>query len=68
MLLEFFNVLMLKNIQFFVQFVIDWKEKYAVSSWCENVRTREKKKLWRRKDRKPTDAFQYPWREVNQEK
>lgn len=62
------------NIHYFVntgthvfQFVIQWKEKFAVSAWCENARTREKKKLWRRKDRKPTDAFQYPWKEVNQE-
>lgn len=50
------------------QFIIEWKEKYALNTWCENVRTREKKKLWRRKDRKSTDAFQYPWKEINQEK
>lgn len=50
------------------QFIIYWKEKFAVSAWCENARTREKKKLWRRQDRKPTDAFQYPWKEINQEK
>lgn len=50
------------------QFIIEWKEKYAVSTWCENIRTREKKKLWRRKDRKPTIAFQYPWKEISQEK
>ncbi|CAH3161032.1 unnamed protein product [Porites lobata] len=50
------------------QFIIQWKDKFALSAWCENVRTREKKKLWRRKDRKTTDAFQYPWKEISQEK
>ena len=55
-------------IVFGCQFIIEWKEKYAASAWCENVRTREKKKLWRRKDRKSTDAFQYPWKEITQEK
>ncbi|XP_031561506.1 mitochondrial genome maintenance protein MGM101-like [Actinia tenebrosa] len=47
------------------QFIIKWKEKYSISTWCENVKTKEKKKMWRRKDRKPTDAFFYPWKEVN---
>ncbi|KAK3747038.1 hypothetical protein QZH41_017816 [Actinostola sp. cb2023] len=47
------------------QFIIKWKEKYAVVTWCENVKNKEKKKMWRRKDRKSTDAFFYPWKEVN---
>ncbi|KAJ7381517.1 hypothetical protein OS493_001665 [Desmophyllum pertusum] len=50
------------------QFIIQWKDTYAMNTWCENVRTRDKKKLWRRKDRKSTDAFQYPWKEITQEK
>ena len=29
--------------------------------WCENVRTKDKKRLWRRKD--VTEPFPYPWRE-----
>jgi len=53
---------------FLFQFIIQWKDKFALSAWCENVRNREKKKLWRRKDRKATDAFQYPWKEISQEK
>ncbi|XP_032226483.2 mitochondrial genome maintenance protein MGM101 isoform X1 [Nematostella vectensis] len=48
------------------QFIIAWKNKFAVSPWCENVRTKEKKKLWRKKDRKPTDAFSYPWKEIGE--
>ena len=49
----------------YFQFIIKWKEKYAVVTWCENVKNKEKKKMWRRKDRKSTDAFFYPWKEVN---
>lgn len=42
------------------EFITKWKEKYAVDVWCENLKTKEKRKLWRRKDR-PT--FPYPWKE-----
>lgn len=41
-------------------FILEWKEKYAISVWCENQKTKERKRLWRRKDRK---AFDYPWKE-----
>ncbi len=28
--------------------------------WCENIRTKEKKKLWKKKNR--TESFGYPWK------
>ena len=64
------KIVTLAYVQFIIinltafQFIIKWKEEFAVSVWCENVRTKERKKMWRRKDRKPTDAFFYPWKEV----
>lgn len=33
------------------KFIESWKSKYAVEVWAENKRTREKKRLWKRKDR-----------------
>ena len=45
-----------------LQFVSHWKEQYAVDIWCQNERTREKKKLWRKANSK--DAFPYPWKEM----
>jgi hypothetical protein len=45
-------------------FLLKWKEEYAIECWCENVgngdQKGKKKKLWRRKDRAP---FDYPWKE-----
>jgi len=43
------------------QFIDQWKKRYASEVWCENVRTKEKKRLWRRKD--STQPFAYPWKE-----
>ena len=62
------TLLTIPVITYSFQFIIQWKDTYAMNTWCENVRTRDKKKLWRRKDRKSTDAFQYPWKEITQEK
>ena len=44
------------------QYVTKWKKEHAGEIWCENVRTKEKKKLWRRKD--VTEPFPYPWKEM----
>ena len=43
------------------RFIKQWKAKYAEELWCENVRNKERKKLWRRKD--SADPFPFPWRE-----
>lgn len=43
-----------------INFINEWKSKFAVSVWCEHVTTGTKKLLWRRKDR---PAFEYPYRE-----
>ena len=43
------------------QFIDQWKKNYASEIWCENVRTKEKKRLWRRKN--STQPFAYPWKE-----
>ena len=44
------------------QYVADWKYRNAVEVWCENVRTKDKKKLWKKK--KSREQFPYPWKEV----
>ncbi|XP_062501474.1 uncharacterized protein LOC134178612 [Corticium candelabrum] len=44
------------------QFVAKWKAANAAEVWCENVRTKERRKLWRRKD--SDDVFPYPWKSV----
>lgn len=44
-----------------VQFVSMWKGKFARDVWCENVRTKDKKRLWRRKE--AAEPFPYPWKE-----
>lgn len=44
------------------KFIAQWKSQYATELWCENVRTKDKKKLWRRKDR--PEPFAYPWKEI----
>lgn len=41
-------------------YILRWKEKYAVEVFCE-TKMGQKKKLWRRKDR---PAFEYPYRET----
>lgn len=43
------------------RFIKDWKKKYAEEVWCENVRTKDRKKLWRKKG--VGDLFPYPWKE-----
>lgn len=43
-------------------FITEWKAKHAVDVWVEHVKTGEKRKLWRRKDRGPIG---YPYKEVN---
>ena len=48
-------------VLFVHQFIKQWKSKYGDELWCENVRNRERKKLWRRKDL--SDPFPYPWKE-----
>ena len=42
------------------QFILEWRDKYAVGVFAENQSTKKKSKLWRRKDRPP---FGYPWKE-----
>ena len=44
------------------KFVLDWKEKFATSVWCEHSITAEKRKLWHRSDREPAKIFSYPWK------
>lgn len=44
-----------------LQFVREWKRQYSEDVWCENVRTKEKRKLWRRKD--SPEPLPYPWKE-----
>ena len=43
-----------------LQFVEEWKANYASEVWCENVRSKEKKKLWKKKGSR--DLFPYPWK------
>jgi hypothetical protein len=45
-----------------MQYVTKWKKERANEIWCENVRTKDKKKLWRRKD--ISEPFPYPWKEM----
>ena len=45
-----------------MQYVTKWKKERANEIWCENVRTKDKKKLWRRKD--VSEPFPYPWKEI----
>eukprot|EP01100_Stratorugosa_tubuloviscum_P015099 TRINITY_DN8481_c0_g1_i1.p1 TRINITY_DN8481_c0_g1~~TRINITY_DN8481_c0_g1_i1.p1 ORF type:complete len:263 (-),score=106.26 TRINITY_DN8481_c0_g1_i1:55-843(-) len=42
-------------------FINRWKSKYAEAIWCEHYKTKEKKKLWKRKDRLLSE---YPWKEL----
>ena len=42
------------------QFVAKWKAVYAQELWCENIRTKERRKLWHRKD--SDGLFSYPWK------
>jgi len=42
--------------------VKNWKQEYAEDVWCENVRTKEKKKLWKKLSSK--EVFPYPWKEA----
>jgi hypothetical protein len=42
------------------QFLLEWREKYAIGVFAENAITKKKTKLWRRRDR---PAFGYPWTE-----
>jgi hypothetical protein len=39
-----------------------WKSENAVNVWCENHRTKEKKKLWKKKS--SNEQFAYPWKEI----
>jgi hypothetical protein len=41
-----------------IQYIMEWKQKHAVEVWCEHATTKQRKKLWRRKDR---PAIAYPW-------
>ncbi|XP_065913477.1 mitochondrial genome maintenance protein mgm101 homolog [Dysidea avara] len=43
------------------QFIDQWKAEHAEDVWCENVRTKERKRLWRKK--KNTQSFPYPWKQ-----
>lgn len=43
-------------------FIAEWKAKHAVDVWVEHVKTGDKRKLWRRKDRA---AIGYPYKEVS---
>lgn len=43
------------------QFVEAWRAEHADDVWCENVRTKDKKKLWRKKNSNST-PFAYPWK------
>eukprot|EP00300_Choanocystis_sp_HF-7_P041528 c8291_g1_i1.p1 GENE.c8291_g1_i1~~c8291_g1_i1.p1 ORF type:complete len:215 (+),score=49.24 c8291_g1_i1:39-683(+) len=43
------------------EFIDKFRTTYCVGVWCENTRTKDKKRLWRRKDRPP---FSYPWKET----
>jgi len=45
-------------------FINEWRNQHAIKVWCENVKTGQKRILWRRKDREP---FTYPWRETSGE-
>jgi hypothetical protein len=40
-------------------FIYEWKKKSTSTVFCTHQRTKEKKRLWRRKDRE----FDYPWKE-----
>ncbi|KAI0776167.1 mitochondrial genome maintenance MGM101 [Trametes elegans] len=42
------------------RFIREFKAKYCVEVFAEDVRTKKKKKLWRRKDQ---PAFEYPYKE-----
>ena len=39
-----------------------WKKQHAEEVWCENQRSKEKKRLWRK--RLSGEAFHYPWKEM----
>jgi hypothetical protein len=45
-------------------FIREWKKNHAVSVWCENQKTKQRKLLYRRKDRPP---FEYPFKEVGEQ-
>lgn len=42
-------------------FIRDWKKKYSVEVWCENQKTKKRRKLWRKKTHPPIDTW--PWKE-----
>ncbi|XP_065827574.1 mitochondrial genome maintenance protein mgm101 homolog isoform X2 [Oscarella lobularis] len=42
------------------QFVLEWKAKNSEEVWCENQRSKERRKLWRRKG--SNHMFPYPWK------
>ncbi|KAL5487979.1 hypothetical protein ACEPAI_6087 [Sanghuangporus weigelae] len=42
------------------RFIREFKSKYCVEVFAENLTTKKKKKLWRRKDQ---PKFDYPWKE-----
>lgn len=42
-------------------YVSEWKSKHALAVMCENMKTGQKKLLYRRRDRPP---FGYPWKET----
>ncbi|CAI8009253.1 Mitochondrial genome maintenance protein mgm101 homolog [Geodia barretti] len=44
------------------QFVSKWKKQYSEEAWCENVRNKEKKRLWRKAS--SGETFPYPWKEM----
>ncbi|KAI0660704.1 mitochondrial genome maintenance MGM101, partial [Cubamyces menziesii] len=43
------------------RFIREFKSKYCIEVFVEDVRTKKKKKLWRRKDQ---PAFEYPFKET----
>ena len=43
-------------------FISKWKKEHAVEVLCMNSRTKEKRNLWRRKDRR----FEAPWIEISE--
>jgi len=42
------------------RFIREFKAKYCVEVFVENLKDKTKKKLWRRKDQ---PKFEYPWKE-----
>lgn len=44
------------------KFLSEWRSEYAADIWCENIRSKEKKKLWKKKGSR--ELFPYPWKHI----